>query len=482
MFNILIIAYALSYGLIAAEYPAHIETIKSANSPKQNGNSSMQNNMTPTLAPKPLSEQQVDRLNKMQIQADSLGLERSKYSRAYSIAVHQSAGDSALAYRKTISSLLYETAYGYDPGLRYNGLTARIDTNRIEKATDEIISSGNWRKVLNDVEPTDASYKILKTQLRRYETLAEREVPTNRKNKNIERLMAYDLLPLSYSGEGDLKSVIKKFQTLVSLDTTGIADPMTATQLSVPISERIKQVKQALNYMRWISRLPEKRIIMVNIPATHLQIISRDGSPDIGMKVILGKVSWQTPIFAAYIYAITTYPYWIVPKSIAIKEILPRVKRNIGWLDASNIQVINSNGQIVPAGKIAWSSLSAYYFPYTFRQSTGCDNSLGVMMFNINSPYSVYLHDTNAKELFNNHNRFLSHGCVRVENAMLVAETLAGNEILASTIDELNSCLKDQKPKEIKLPQNIPLIVSYMLAGIENDQFRFYPDIYKIHK
>lgn len=415
----------------------------------------------------------------MLLHADDLGLDIHKYLTLYNRLIRQSGGDSMAAYKNSVWALLYDASYGEDPGFRYNGLTTAIDSNAIQAAADKIMAKDNWQKVLNEIEPRHRSYRILKEQLLRYSALAEKEASAKSKGKVVDRLIAYDVLSMSYNGEGEVKSAIKNFQTIMSLDTTGIADVATMKELLIPLSTRVKQLKESLNSIRWANRLKETRIILVNIPAARLQIMQRDGSADVDMKVILGKTTWQTPSFAAYIYGITTYPYWIVPKSIAVKEILPRVKRNIAWLDASNIQVINGSGQIIPARSVAWGNLSAYYFPYTFRQSTGCDNSLGVMMFNMNSPYGIYLHDTNAKELFNNRHRFLSHGCVRVEKAMLLAETLAGNEMPATTIDELNSCVKDQEPKEIKLPAKTPLLILYLLAGIENNQLRFYPDVYK---
>lgn len=108
-----------------------------------------------------------------------------------------------------------------------------------------------------------------------------------------------------------------------------------------------------------------------------------------------------TPIFRAYLTRVITYPYWNVPRSIAVNEFLPKIKRNPeDFLDAMKMQVLDAKGRIVSHKEVDWKSMSARNFPYRLRQSTGCDNALGVIKFDLESPYDVYLHDTNHRELF----------------------------------------------------------------------------------
>lgn len=404
--------------------------------------------------------------------AESIGLDANQHLLQYVQALQHGSMDSNEACYQLTYSILLAATYGESPVFEYNGIKTKIDPSRISQATQKTISDQDWRYVAQRLEPDLPIYKSLKISLQQYAELDRKEQSHNRKDI-VARLQAYGI------GTGDTASAIKNFQKLVDLDTTGVADIITIKELAVPISTRIYAIKKSLNTLRWIYQIPESQVVWVNIPAAQLRVISKTSDSVINMKVILGKVSWQTPTFASYIDGITTYPYWIVPKRIAVKEILPKVKYNPGLLDANNIQVLDRYGRIVPSGKIAWHRLSSGYFPYTLRQSTGCDNSLGVMMFNINSPYSIFLHDTNAKDLFNNKRRYLSHGCIRVESPLALAQAITNDEISKITINKLNSCLKDQVPGKIELSNKVPVIVTYLLAGTdENNTLHFYQDVY----
>lgn len=104
------------------------------------------------------------------------------------------------------------------------------------------------------------------------------------------------------------------------------------------------------------------------------------------------------------------------------------------------MQILDSRGKTIPEDSILWSLYSKRYFPYRIRQSTGCDNALGVMKFNITSPFDVYLHDTNLKSAFRFDYRYYSHGCIRLEKPFELA-----NYLLTVPVDTaiLNSGLKE---------------------------------------
>jgi murein L,D-transpeptidase YcbB/YkuD len=227
---------------------------------------------------------------------------------------------------------------------------------------------------------------------------------------------------------------VKNFQKLVSIDTSGKLDKSTIAALNFPLEKRVEQIKESLNYWRWTGRVKEEEFILVNLPAARLQIVNRDSTHDMSMRVIVGKTGTQTPQFTSYVTSVITYPYWHVPYSIATKEMLPKIKRNPGYLAANELELLNNQGKVLDPYKINWSRVSPKNFKYKIRQSTGCDNALGVMKFDFNSPFSIYLHDTNRRDLFKNKDRFMSHGCVRVEKPMELAHYLL-DEGLDSTTD-----------------------------------------------
>ncbi len=268
---------------------------------------------------------------------------------------------------------------------------------------------------------------------------------------------------------------------MISADSTGVLDEPTCEGLNVAISKRISEIKESLNYWRWTSRLQEKEFILVNTASARLQVISFDSLRDLSMKVIVGKEDTRTPSFTAYITQVITYPYWTVPLSIATKEMLPKIKKRLSYLDENNLQVINVKGEEADPSAIAWSRLSKNYFPYVIRQSTGCDNSLGVMKFDLNSPYSIYLHDTNVPELFKKKNRHLSHGCVRLEKPKELAHFILDKGPDTVQIPRIDSCMKDQKPNEFWLKKRVPVILLYMTADVDEDgNLKFYKDVYDL--
>ena len=179
----------------------------------------------------------------------------------------------------------------------------------------------------------------------------------------------------------------------------------TIDSISLAGSDSLLQwptITHALNEYRLVNRLAGQMIVLVNIPSATLRVLDPAGRVILKCKVIVGSPRTPTPIFAANLTRVITYPYWNVPRSIAVKEFLPKIKKDpSGYLDAMKVQVISPRGKLISPEMIDWKSLSAKNFPYRLRQSTGCDNALGVIKFDLDSPYDVYLHDTNHRELFN---------------------------------------------------------------------------------
>ena len=225
-------------------------------------------------------------------------------------------------------------------------------------------------------------------------------------------------------------------------------------------SRKLKGAETALNTFRWMYPILDENenTIIVNIPSATLLLFHYD-TVIFESKVIVGKRSTRTPRIASVLTDITIYPYWIVPKSIATKELLPEIKKNIAYLERNNFQVLNKNGRIVKPGSVPWNTLTESNFPYTIRQSTGCDNSLGLIKLGINNPFNVYLHDTPWKILFESANRFYSHGCVRVQKAKELSHILLKeNSIAVDTLDEKASLL-GREPTVLKLQSKVPVLI-----------------------
>lgn len=237
-----------------------------------------------------------------------------------------------------------------------------------------------------------------------------------------------------------------------------------------------RQLKIALNTYRWINHFHFDKCIVVNIASAKLHYYERD-SLLLEMKVVAGKPSTPTPRFAAHCNQVILYPYWNVPYSIAVNELLPLCKNVPGVLNFMNMQVLDSKGNVVNPEKINWKVYNRNKFPFRFRQSTGCDNALGVVKLNLTSPYSVYLHDTNMKFAFKSNKRFMSHGCIRIEKPMELCRYLLGDIFNQQFVE---ACVKDQKPVIRPLSNPVPVFVIYARADVEGGQVMMYPDIYHL--
>lgn len=280
--------------------------------------------------------------------------------------------------------------------------------------------------------------------------------------------------------EKEIKEKVKEAQRQFNLMADGTLRSTILQELNVPVAVRIQQLKLAINYYRWLYCLTrEQSVIVVNIPAAYLKVYTPTGIR-LEMRVIVGKPSTPTPTLSSRVSEVILYPYWTVPGSIAIKELLPAIKRNPGYINANNYQVLNKQGKVVDPYKISWRSLNASNFPYTIRQSTGCDNALGLLKLNFYNPFSVYLHDTPGKSLFMLNKRYFSHGCMRMEDPMELGHlVLKNNAIAIDTLTE-KGCLLHQSPVIVPAEEKMPVIVWYNPVGIDTTgRVIYYEDIYK---
>jgi len=237
-------------------------------------------------------------------------------------------------------------------------------------------------------------------------------------------------------------------------------------------------LKTALNHYRRIHHPHYPKCVEINIASGILRYYEHD-SLMLSMKVVAGRPSTPTPRFSAYCDEVILYPYWNVPHSIAVNEFLPLCKKLPGVLDFMNMQVLDRKGHIVDRNKINWQLYNRNNFPYRFRQATGCDNALGVIKFNLDSPYGVYLHDTNNKLSFAAKKRYFSHGCIRLEKPMELADQLLGRKL---DHEFLETCLKQEQPQTLQLSAPVPVFVVYIRAVADDPggNVTYYDDVYNL--
>ena len=318
-----------------------------------------------------------------------------------------------------VFELLQEVAYGRMPTIRFIEKTLEPDSIIIREAAEELVKGQNVPKVMERLEP---SYPVY-LQLKRHYT---RLISENKKDSAI-------------------------------------------------------YVANALNAYRWMHRQAQgaPRFVMVNIQGAYLRGMDSLGKVDISMRTVVGKRDTPTPTIDTYATSIVTHPYWNVPKSIAMKEILPKAKGNPDYLGNNKIELIDVNGQTVDPADIDWEAAAPDNFPYRFRQETGEDNSLGLLKVEIKNPLAIYLHDTNARHLFSKEQRWRSHGCVRVQHPTELANFMAGDQLLDSDFLTEPDSTKTP-PKWHKLQRRIPVFLLYMGADCnEAGQLLYFEDVYK---
>jgi murein L,D-transpeptidase YcbB/YkuD len=162
-----------------------------------------------------------------------------------------------------------------------------------------------------------------------------------------------------------------------------------------------------------------------------------------------------------------------------MKEMLPKIKENVEFLNKENLMVVDYNDSVIDPTKIKWSKLNKDYFPYHLKQREGDDNSLGVIKFNFRNKYSVYLHDTNVRWKFNNPFRAISHGCVRVKEWTKLANFLIRKDTIRHQADTLKAWLGRQEKHVMSGFPKLPLYIRYFTCEGKDGRIKFYDDIYE---
>ncbi|GAB2583033.1 L,D-transpeptidase family protein [Spirosoma areae] len=248
------------------------------------------------------------------------------------------------------------------------------------------------------------------------------------------------------------------------------------------ITDSLRLIRQTLNFYRYVNRFDAEQFVLVNIPAGELNVFDRTGKRLLPMQVITGKPDRRTPCMTTYIQDIVAYPYWNVPRGIALEEMLPRMQRDLSYVYNQNLQILDEKNHEVDPEEIDWDGLSTTNFPYRVRQASGCENSLGLLKFNLANPLAIYLHDTNSRDLFTlTADRWRSHGCVRVQKPVELANLVLGKQVFDAAF--MNKCLIDQKPRTLPIPKPFPVFIAYNIADVDAaGKLRFYKDVYALDK
>ena len=274
---------------------------------------------------------------------------------------------------------------------------------------------------------------------------------------------------------------LKNFQQRHGLAADGKLGPKTYQALQVSPAIRTKQLQT--NLWRWFTlpKSPPENYLMVNIPGFNLALIE-DGTAKMQMKVIVGDIENQTPQMITEINRVTLNPTWTPTRNIIEKELIPEYQQDFLSLKRKNFQLVKGYWKNTETKEIDDPNLDLKKLLRSYRlvQAPGDNNALGYYRFNIPNNYSVYLHDTPIKSLFSRNERALSHGCIRLENADLLANYLLANENIMNK-QKIKQVVKDGKTKNLPLNSPLPVYITYQTAWINSEgELRLSPDIYDL--
>jgi L,D-transpeptidase YcbB len=291
-------------------------------------------------------------------------------------------------------------------------------------------------------------------------------------------LISGDLAPDKASGPYDeiVAEAVKRFQLRHGLAATGTITPRTLAALNVPVQKRIRQLEASLERLANMNFGFGKRYVVVNLPATFAEAVEDDHVVR-RYRVIVGKTEKPSPTLTAEITSVNLNPTWTVPSSIAKTEISAHMRKDPGYLSRMHMEVLDAHDAPIDPQSVDWSGARTPNF--TVRQQNGAWNALGAVKIDMPNPYSVYMHDTNQRNLFSDDYRFDSHGCSRVDNVRDLATWLLQEEMPKWNRAAIDAAIATGERLDIALPQKVPVAWIYLTAWMTKDQtIQFRNDIY----
>jgi murein L,D-transpeptidase YcbB/YkuD len=396
-----------------------------------------------------------------------------------------------------------------------------------------VVAATDVASVFEEVEPPYPGYQRTKAVLERYLAMVHEgdpdPQPLQRIKKPVQPGEAYANLAqldqrLRQLGDltqdtaadvqmgiyqGPMVEAVKHFQLRHGLTPDGALGAATIRQLNVPLRKRVTQLCLALERWRWLPHDLPPRFLSVNIPGFELYAYENQ-HVSLTMPVVVGRAFQgdkrtalpedihQTPVFMDEMEYVIFRPYWNVPVSIARKEILPELQKDPAYLAKHQYEIYDSKEKVIIIRDVLdQPTLDLLQNgDLEFRQKPGPGNALGLIKFVFPNNYDVYLHGTPEKKLFERSRRDYSHGCIRVQDPVALAEwSLRGDaewtqeHILAATKDQYPKKKKKPKPGDpeeplqVKLPNPIPVLILYATAYVEeNNDVHFFDDIYGYDK
>ena len=269
---------------------------------------------------------------------------------------------------------------------------------------------------------------------------------------------------------------IKRFQERHGLAADGIIGKGTISALNYSKEKRKQQIIANLERWRWYNNDFTENYFIINIPNYSLNVVESQDTTLV-RNIVVGTIKRKTPIITSVLKTVVFNPTWTVPPTILKEDVVPAMKRNRNYLKNKNITIYDTTGKEVDPSN--WNENNPGKYKYV--QSPGYNNSLGLMKILFPNHHSVYLHDTNHRNIFGRNNRSLSSGCVRIENPLELAEHILNDSISTNWPKEkIDSIIETETTTNIRITKKYALYQWYWTAWSKKNQLIFRADIYNL--
>lgn len=375
----------------------------------------------------------------------------------------------------------------------HDSVTLRTDTLLRDSfyaiALNQALQTGNVSQVLHNLEPKSKGYDSLKSYIGAFLDSASFAPYTYLLYPYTDSVIFFHLLQKRLVETGNLsdtvppmdsvkfKSAIIRFQKKYEYKITGHISNSIVDRLNNTDLEKFKRIAITLDRYKQLPDSFPETYVWVNLPAYTLRLMDHD-TVVFSSKVIVGGPQTRSPVLTSEISNFITMPQWTVPFSIIFKEMLPKIIKNVDFLEKENLMVVNDEDSVLDPHTINWKKLNRTHFPYQLKQRQGDDNSLGVIKFNFRNKYSVYMHDTNVRWMFSKSYRAISHGCVRVKEWDKLANFLVRNDSLRYPPDTIKAYISRGEKHIVSGFHKLPLYIRYFTCEGKGGKIAFYEDIY----
>lgn len=350
----------------------------------------------------------------------------------------------------------------------------------------EALHNNNLKESLEQLLPSSHGYNELKKIMVKYLQIKEaggwKKIEPSYLNDLKERLKAEGDFSADENSSETYADAIKNFQSRHGLKPDGIIGSKTLSKLNITVEDKISSIR--LNLERWREGAEgiENFYILVNIPDFSLSVI-RDNKTVLSMKAILGRVERPTPVFSANMSYIVINPYWRVPSTILREDIIPKIRKDIGYLKKEKIKIFKAGDSVeeneINPMTINWEKVNASLFPYILRQDTGAKNTLGRFKFIFPNSYDIYIHDTPARNLFDQNVRLLSSGCIRIQAPNELANYLLENDGNYLDAKNIVNLIASSSNKKISFGKSVKVHINYWTVWADDDGIaNFRDDVY----